>query len=280
MPLRRQEDVADLGEQLGLDPRPLEAPAHTSPAVVTVRLVPHRSDAPGRPEVGPGSPSEGSAKFRIRSGTELPPGDESLERQEGFYNIVRGALALWYKRLETARDPRSGRTRDDARFRDRPWEFTSRPEERTPPRRWRHTGPWSHSRGNRSGFGIPARMQTQGRRTAGRPDGSRPPSGASPMTGVRGRTGPSRGRPPAAGLSGRSPPRRERAGRQDPRSGHPTPGRAAGGPVTARPAALRDVALSACPEQDRPAGTPGRPSSRRSPASTHRCLPVGWRARR
>src|SRR5512142_3515423 len=94
MPLRRQEDVADLGEQLGLDPRPLEAPAHTSPAVVTVRLVPHRSDAPGWPEVGPGSPSEGSAKFRIRSGTELPPGDESPERQESLAHEAEPVLGL------------------------------------------------------------------------------------------------------------------------------------------------------------------------------------------
>jgi hypothetical protein len=201
---------------------PIRSPAHHQRSYVENQ----GATVENQPEVGPGSPSEGSAKFRIRSGTELPPGD------------------------------------------------------RTPPRRWRHTGPWSHSRGNRSGFGIPARMRTQGRRTAGRPDGSRPSSGASPMTGVRGRTGPSRGRPPAAGLSGRSPPRRERAGWQDPRSGHPTPCRAAGGPVTARPAALRDVAPSACPEQDRPAGTPGRPSSRRAPASTRRCLPAGWRARR
>jgi putative transposase len=32
-------------------------------------------------------------RFRIRSEAEPPPGDESLEGQVGFYNIVRGAVA-------------------------------------------------------------------------------------------------------------------------------------------------------------------------------------------
>ena len=96
----RQQDVTDLGEQLGLDPRPLETPAHSYSTPITARLVVPHSGAPGRLEVRPGSASEGSTRIRIRSGAEPPPGDESLEGQVGFYNIVRGALAIWYKRLE------------------------------------------------------------------------------------------------------------------------------------------------------------------------------------
>ena len=55
---------------------------------------------PGGREQAREQPRQGSTRFRAQSEAEPPPGDESLEGQVGFYNIVRGAYAMWYKRLE------------------------------------------------------------------------------------------------------------------------------------------------------------------------------------
>ena len=55
---------------------------------------------PGGRESAPESPDDGSVGIRFRFGAKPPPGNDSLEGEEGFYNIVQGAFALWYKRLE------------------------------------------------------------------------------------------------------------------------------------------------------------------------------------